>query len=109
MIYTTDYYVQRDGVVTALGDYDVRTALVGFYKLLVHGFYRRLILIYDRVEAATALVYVSHYSAQYSHVSVGIDVNFYIQHVAKLDIFKQEYSLNYNYPVAFNSRKFVFS
>lgn len=67
------HHVQRDLIVSALGDDDIRLALTRLDELLVHGLYGGQILIHYAFKASAAITHVAHDPAQYAHVGVGID------------------------------------
>ena len=69
-------HIQRDLIVPALGDDDVRVALRGLHKALVHGLDRREILIHDALEIAAAVARVAHDAAQDAHI--GVSVHLYL-------------------------------
>ena len=68
-----DDHFQRDEVLTALGDDDVRVFLAGLHVELVHGLNGGQILVDDGVDAPPALLDVPPDPAAQAHVGVGVD------------------------------------
>ena len=65
-----DQHFKRNGVLSALRDDHVGTALARLYKLLVHRFYGRQVLRYNAVQGTAALFYIAQDPAENPHVRI---------------------------------------
>ncbi len=82
--YALKHHVQRDLIVSALWDNNIRLALTRLDELLVHGLYGGQILIHNAFKAPAAITHVAHDPAQYAHVGVCIDIYLDVHKVAQL-------------------------
>ena len=63
-------HFKSNGVLSALRDDHVGTALARLYELLVHRFYGRQVLRYNAVQGTAALVYIAQDPAENPHVRI---------------------------------------
>ena len=89
-----EHHVQRDLIVSALGDDDIRLALRGLNELLVHGLDGGQVLIHDALKAPAAVAHVAHDPAQDAHVRIRVDVDLDIHQVTKLLALEYQQSLD---------------
>ena len=68
-----DQHLKSNGVLSALRDDHVGTALARLYELLVHRFYGRQVLRHNAVQGTAALFYIAQDPAENPHVRIGID------------------------------------
>ena len=80
----------------ALRDDDVRSALGGFHKLLVHGLDRGEVLVDHAVQTASAIPYIAHDTPQDAHIRIGVYKDFDIHLITEFLAGKNQNSLYQN-------------
>ena len=65
-----DQHFKSNGVLSALRDDHVGTALARLYELLVHRFYGRQVLRHNAVQGTAALFYIAQDPAENPHVRI---------------------------------------
>lgn len=94
--YALHHHFERDLIVAALRDDDIRIALARLNELLVHRLHRCEILVHHAVKAAAAVTHIAHDAAQDAHVRVGVDENLDIHKIAQLTALENEDAFYYN-------------
>ena len=91
-----DDHFQRDEVLAALGNNEVRVFLAGLHELLVHGLDGGEILADHRVQAPPPLLHIPGDAAEDTHIGVGIHKNLDVHQVPKGLVLKDQDAFHQN-------------
>ena len=91
-----DDHFQRDEVLAALGNNEVRVFLAGLNELLVHGLDRREVLLDDGVNGPAALFDVAPDSTAQAHIRVRVNEDFDVHLIAKDPARKNQNALDHD-------------
>lgn len=86
--------IQRDQIISALGDDDIGVSLAGFHKHLVHGLDRGEILIDNALQISASVSHIANDSTQDTHICISVYEDFDIHLVAEFFVLENEDTFN---------------
>ena len=107
LTYPLDQHFKSNGVLSALRDDHVGTALARLYELLVHRFYGRQVLRHNAVQGTAALFYIAQDPAENPHVRIGIDKDFDVHQIAEILLNEEENALEHDNRGRMDQNRFI--